>query len=253
MAFSFTLSAAGQTNTAGSPDRKTPGTQVIIRPMPPEIGRRSESLHASLQPPARIWVKQQAEIEARRPALDLDALRGATRRRFAGSLPAAAPLQAVDIDAVVFTVLTETAQDQNQELQNQMQQMQAMEKEKQALRQLLDQIQQEIAQTKAGERGGACQTPFCRALPARLGEMTSASATLPRPFYLSAPDNVTYPQLSSLESQTKEALGSASDMSEEQQIQVQTLMDQRAKLLETLSNMLKSMSDTSASVVSNMK
>ena len=131
--------------------------------------------------------------------------------------------------------------------------MQALEKEKQALRQLLGQMQQEIAETKAGERSGACQTPFCRSLPARLGEMTSASAALPRPFHLRAPDNITYPQLSSLESQTDEALGSVSGMSSEQQIQIQTIMDQRTKLLEALSNLLKSMNDTSASVISNMK
>ena len=83
--------------------------------------------------------------------------------------------------------------------------------------------------------------------------MTTASAAQPRPFRLRAPENITYPQLSSLLSQTNEALGSVSDMSQNQQLQLQTIMDQRTKLLEALSNILKSMSDTDSNIISNMK
>ena len=96
----------------------------------------------------------------------------------------------MDVDAIVFMVLGEAAQSQEQDLRNQMQQMQAMEKEKQALRQLVDQMQQEIAQAKPGERSGVCQTAFCRSLPAKLAAMTSASAGMPRPFHLRAADNI---------------------------------------------------------------
>jgi hypothetical protein len=128
-----------------------------------------------------------------------------------------------------------------------------MEKEKQALRELVDQMQQEIAQAKPGERSGVCQTAACRSLPAKLAEMTSASAATPRPFHLRAADNITYPQLSSLESQADQALGSVSGMSQEQQLQLQTAMDQYSKMLETVSNIMKSLSDTSNSIVANMK
>ena len=167
--------------------------------------------------------------------------------------PAGTALQNMDIEAMVFMVMSESARDQEQDLRNQMQQMQAMEKEKQALRELLYQIQQEMAQSKEGERSGVCATQFCRTLPAMLAEMTSASAAMPRPFHLRSPENITYPTLSSLESQTDEALGSVSGMSQQQQIQMQMTMDQRSKILEALSNMLKTLSDTSSAIVSNLK
>jgi len=252
----FGTIASGQAGNAYS--ARVPGAQAAIRPMPPEIARRSESLHASLQPSSRTWVQQQAQIEARRTAFDPDALRTTIRRRFAGTsatatAPAGTALQNMDIDAMVFMVMSEAAQDQEQDLRNQMQQMQAMEKEKQALRELHDQMQQEMAQVKAGEGSGVCATQFCRALPARLAEMTRASAAMPRPFYLRAPESITYPTLSSLESQTDQALGSVSGMSQQQQIRMQMTMDQRSKIVEALSNMLKTLSDTSSAIVSNMK
>src|SRR5579862_4586633 len=100
---------AGNTYSA-----RVPGAQAAIRPMPPEIARRSESLHASLLPSARVWVQQQAQIEARRTAFDPDALRTTIRRRFAGpsattTTPAGtathtgtATSQDMDIEAMVF-------------------------------------------------------------------------------------------------------------------------------------------------------
>lgn len=248
LALSLSLCAAGQVSSRLGEARApgASGVQAAVRPVPLEVSRRSESLHTSLQPSARIWMQQQAQIEARRPALDLEALRTAIRRRFTGAAN-------VDIETMVFMVMAEVAQNQEQDLRNQMQQMEAMEKEKQALRQLLNQMQQETAQLKAGEHTGVCQTPFCRSLPTRLAEMTTASTTQPRPFHLRAQENITYPQLSSLLSQTDQALGSVSDLSQEQQLQMQTAMDQRSKLIEMLSNMLKSMSDTSTSIIANMK
>jgi len=60
---------------------------MIVRlPVPPEILHRCQLLRAYLQPAVRTWMEQQARLEARRPSLDLDALRGAIRQRFASSL-----------------------------------------------------------------------------------------------------------------------------------------------------------------------
>ena len=51
----------------------------------------------------------------------------------------------------------------------------------------------------------------------------------------------------------KGAMDSISDMSKLQQLRMQTYMDRRQKALETLSNLMKKASDTSSSIVQNMK
>jgi len=89
---------------------------------------------------ARAWVEQQARIEAKRPKPDLNALRTAIRQRFPGSFSAPGSQQPgvtaaqnnSDIDAVVFVVLMQAAQDAQSDLEEQMKQMQAIIKQKQA-------------------------------------------------------------------------------------------------------------------------
>jgi hypothetical protein len=42
-------------------------------------------------------------------------------------------------------------------------------------------------------------------------------------------------------------------MSQAQQIKIQMLMDQRAKLIETMSNLMKTMSDSNSAIIQNIK
>jgi hypothetical protein len=258
----FASAGRGQTNTSARSGELRPATaapEMAIRPVPPEISRRAESLRASLQPSARSWIEQQAQIEAKRPAPNPDALRAAIRQRFADSLAqkmsratGTATAQG-DIDAVVMIVMEQAAQDSEQELQAQMQQMQTAMNQKQALRQLEDEMRQAMAQMQAVAKNAPCKTAFCQALPARLDGLSRSSAGLPHPIHLQAPSNITGQQLASLEAQLKQSLDSASDMNEQLQLEVQMSMDQRSKALEMLSNIEKTESDTQNSIVQNLK
>jgi hypothetical protein len=257
----FASAGRGQTNTAARSSDLRPAaaaSEMAIRPVPPEVAKRAETLRASLQPSARSWIEQQAQIEAKRPVPNADALRAAIRQRFAASLSQGASRQAgttgqTDIDSVVMIVMEQAAQDSEQDLQAQMQQMQEAMKEKQALRQLVDEMQQAVAQMQASAKNAACKTAFCQALPSRLDELSRSSARLPHPIHLQASSNITGQQLATLDAQLKQAGDSVSDMSQQMQLELQMTMDRRSKALEALSNIEKSASDTQKSIVQNLK
>ena len=251
----------GQTNTpARNNDLKpvAPAPAMMIRPVPPEIAKRAQMLRASLQPSAKAWIDQQAQIEAKRQVPNPDALRSAIRQRFADSFAEqmsrglGTATGQMDVDAVVVIVMEQAAQDGAQDLQAQMQQMQAAMSEKQALRQLVEEMQQAMAQM-ANAKNAACKTAFCQSLPSRLEELSRSSTGLPHPIHLQAPSNITGQQLASLDAQVKQAADSVSDMNSQLQLEVQLSMDQRTKALETLSNIEKSESDAQNSIVQNLR
>jgi len=262
LTLAFASGGRGQTNTSAKSNDPRPSAatpQMTIRPVPPEIAKRAESLRASLRPTAKAWIEEQAQIEAKRPAPNADALRTAIRQRFADSLAqeAARRLGAaagqIDVDAVVVIVMEQAAQDGEQDLQAQMQQMQAAMNEKQELRQLLDEMQQAMAQMQASAKNAACKTAFCQSLPSRLDGLSRSSAKLPHPIHVQAPPNITGQQLSSLDAQLKQAADSLNDISEQDQLRLQMLMDARSKFLQTLSDIEKSQSDTQNAIVQNLK
>lgn len=256
----FASGGQGQTNTSArnSDLRPAAASEMTIRPVPPDVARRAETLRASLQPSARSWIEQQAQIEAKRPAPNADALRAAIRQRFAASLSQGASRQGgtgagqSDIDALVMIVMEQVAQDSAQDLQAQMQEMQEVAKQKQALRQLADETQQAAAQM-AGAKNAPCKTAFCQSLPSRLDELNRSGARLPHPIHLQSPANITGQQLASLDAQLKQSLDSASDVGDQMQLELQMAMDRRSKFIDTLSNIEKTESDTQNSIIQILK
>jgi hypothetical protein len=222
-------------------------TSIKLQPVPLEIQRRSQSLHAALKPSAAAWVTQQAKFEGQQSALNMNALEAAVRQRFGGSLARA------DIDALVFAVLAEAEEDEDTDLESAMQEMQAQTQAKQSLRDLLNALNQAIASAGKNMGNAKCTTAFCQALPARLAEIASQTARMPKPVRLEMPSNPTFGQLGSLQSQLSNSLDSMNEVSEMSSMRLQMAMDRRSKFIETLSNVLKSIGDTSSAIVSNMK
>ena len=157
----------------------------------------------------------------------------------------------MDIDAIVFIVLTQAASDQQGDLQSMMRQQQAIANEKQQLRQLLDEMNQPAAQ--AGKSGSTepCKTAICQTLPARLEPLSAAA--LPRPVRIRIPERVTYGDLARVQSQLKQSQDSLGDMNQELQLKMQMAQQAYTQWMETISNVMKSMSDTEGDVIANMK
>ena len=236
---------------------------VEVRPLPAETTQRFNSLHASLRPSANSWVEQQARVEAQRQAPDLAALRSQIRSRFASSLaspkpatgqaPGMAGLPAgADIEAMAFIVLTQATKDMDEDLQQIMAEVKAQNAAKQKMRDLLNQLGHDTA-AAGNMTKQPCHTAVCSSLPGELNQIAAATARTRRPIRLVVPSNPTYAQVRQAADQLKNELDSMSEMSEQQQLQLQMMMDRRSKFEETLSNILKAEQDTASNIVSNLK
>ncbi len=250
-------SRAQTTRAAVKPGEPAAAIEPAVQPISANLVRRSQSLHAALKPTVAAWVEEQAKNEAGQSTPDLDELRDTIRRRFASSLagggrPAGAGSN-LDVEALVMMVMMEAAQDDDQDLQTQMQQMQATTKAKDQIRALLKEMSQPMSSLAGSPRGDVCESAFCRSLPAKLAAINSATAGLPHPSLLPVADKVTAEDVANAQAALQNDLDSDNDISQMMQMQLQMLMDRRTKALEAASNIEKSMSDTAAAILSNLK
>jgi cell division protein FtsB len=208
------------------------------------------------------WIAQQALVVAAQPYPDIPALRVSIRQRFNDSLSApdrkgaGAVLNSPDstlTDALVFLVLMQAAQDTESDLQSQMQQMQTINQQKQALRQIVNDLHKETGAAPPNLRMKPCTTPVCRSLPSRLSAVNQATAELPKPTHFQANSTLTAQQLDAVAKDAQQSLDSMSEMGEMTSMRLQMAMDRRSKFMETLSNIEKSIDDTQSSIIGNLK
>lgn len=245
LALSFMVAAGAQAPGGGR--LHPPPSRMELRPLPAQIQAHYQRLHAVVQPSAQAWMDHQAQIEAKRKTPDMNALRVAISRRFA--VPGSR-----DVEAVAFLVLTQAAQQSQDEEKYKLQRMAEMNRISQALSQMLT----ELTQQSSAPRGHAqddtpCETTFCNSLPSRLAALTRESANFGRPIHLQASPRISYRQLGGLSSELNSALGSLKDESELASMELQETMQREQQEIETLSNIEKSFNDTSKAVIQNMK
>jgi len=262
LALVLVTSLAWPQNPAMRPDM--PARILEIRPQAPEITQRFISLQRELQPSARSWVEEQARREMQRPTPDLAALRVQVRSRFAGSEASANSVHpqppkatnipsGADIEAMVFVVLMQAANDTDQDLQQIMAEVKAETAAKQKLRDLANEVIQEAASARPGATRQPCRTSICQSLPGELSPLAVTTARTKHPVRIAVPGNLTYAALQQLGAQMQLQADGLDDLSQQDQLQLQMLMDKRSQFEQMLSNIMKSQQDTASSVVSNLK
>jgi hypothetical protein len=191
----------------------------------------------------------------------LGALRAAVRQRFASSLSAtgpgraessAGPLNDGTVDAIVWLILVQSYQEQQQGLQSRAEPTQLYSDLENEIRGVLTGMEQESAAAKPSQRFATCATAFCRSLPSRLAEINAASAQTPHPTHLQAPANITYTQLSALQNQANQELNTADNDRQQAMNRVQADDQHQSQLIQVISSVEKSMSDTSDAAIHNM-
>ena len=222
-----------------------------LRKLPPETIQRASAFRQALQPSARAWVQQQARTQAGHAA-DVAAIRASARQRFAPSA-GAKNFSDSDIDALVMVVLEQTAESDQQDLQQMMQDQAAINEAKAQLRGIEQQANQMAASAQPGKATEPCRLPACEALPAQLKQLSSSPSLRQHPIRATIPPNATYKQIAAAASQIQKDLDSLGDMSQEMQTKMQMAQDQYSKLMEALSNLLKSANDTQTNIIANMK
>ncbi len=223
---------------------------VQLRPVPAEITRRYTVLSAKIQPSARSWIQQRARLESQKNAVDVNSLKADVRSHFQ---PTNVNLSDADIQALAFIVLMDATKSTEDDLAQIMAATKAINNTKQALRSALNDVNREVAATNKPTLSAPCITAFCRSLPARLSQIQAQTPASPGIRRLLVRPNPTYADLNALQNDIKSRLDSISEMGETDSLRLQMTMDRRSKFLEALSNIMKKTSDTSASVVKNIK
>jgi hypothetical protein len=239
--------------------RNTPSAATTL---PSESTTRYNADLAKLQPSAKAWVAEQAELERHKASPGVSEIRLAARARFSNQRG----LAQMDVDEVVFLVLMQAANAQNNDLQQIMNEVQAQTKAKQSLREMMGQI--DAAQSSMGARGTAesqgtpgasgvraagCSTSDCAAVAAKSQEIVRATAQTSHPLHYTVPPNPTQQQLGQLQTVAQGDLSSLSNMSEQTQMKLQMAQQQYDQFMQAISNMMKSMNDTSSAIIGNLK
>jgi hypothetical protein len=233
-----------------------------------EIVKRYRPLIDSLQPSARSWAQRQAKIEAKRAALDLNALRTAILTRFVGQLPSAGPPQpfaglvdGCDVAEMAVIVILMMVQDGDKDLQEQMLQAEA-----------------QMASAGVAAPGDVCSTPSGAICVCKLNQelVCDAGPTCAIPVQAScqcisdvpielnqgasctttsatSTVGITSQQLAMVIAQLQDKLDSDNEMSEQTSMRLQMLMDARSKLLQSASDIEKSISNADGAMVGNLK
>jgi hypothetical protein len=274
----FSLLLAVATLTAQAPIQEARRTLREIPAPPTHVAQRGAALSARLRPSVRLWVEDQARRQRGLPTPDLESIRSAARVRFAlppgpGIAPVAPPMRSAtgkvaaapqpqalappsassslgtgDIEALVFLVLMQCTQDAEADLRSTMEEVKKQNDQKARLRGLLDEVRQ--ASPGSHPATAPCAEPICGTASERLRELT---LHLPAKARLAPRSLTTYGDLARLEADAKNSLDSLSDLSEMTSLRLQMEMDRREKALETLSNLMKKMSDTAESIIGNLK
>jgi hypothetical protein len=250
-----------------------PPVALTIPPLPPAASQRFDAWLPRLQPSVRSWVQEQAQRQRGLPAPDLEAVRQAARDRFKpinepasatrlrGTIavrpgppaplnPSAPPvvLGSADIEALCFLVLMQASKSAQEDLKAIMEGVKATNDQKERLRQHLHEVKRQRAGSHANDT--PCASPDCKALEANL---RSLSAQLPGKARFAVPRITTMGDLAVAEGKLKDSLDSLSEMGEMESLRLQMAMDRRSKAIETLSNLMKKLSDTSESIIANLK
>ena len=291
--YTLGLQAQAVTNSGPAAAIRLKPTQTLqvvpaaVPPLPPAITQRLGSMLPRLQPPVRSWMVDQARRQRSLPAPDLEAIRSAARTRFA--LPPKAPaapathlqgarvavdrpgvaasttaataapaavirpapplnLSTMDIETLVQIVMAQCAKDAEADLKDMLNDMQKHQKQKAEMRAFMDEIRKERSGSRPGDT--PCTSPNCKTLEGRLRTLAAQLPTKARP---AVQPITTYGDLTRLEASLKGSIDSMDDMSEMDSMKLQMAMDRYSKLVSTLSNMMKKMSDTSDAIVANLK
>jgi hypothetical protein len=189
---------------------------------------------ATLSPSLREWVQVQGRKNLQAPA-GADAIGAAARERLAGQQFADA-----DIETLVQLVMMETAKDADEELRDAMAQMQAANRQKQAMR---DSVQ----------RSREAQREMKGALRDSYDQRTQLAPVAPAKVTVVAPPPAA-PSTALAQAETApEATDSLGDLSSDKQLRLQMLQDRRAEAMEMLANIMKKQSETSSTIIGNLK
>lgn len=197
---------------------------------------------SSINPQHVAWVKKTAKTANEKNMTDADVKTEATNWVVLGNLNSG------DIEALCFLVMMQASKSSQEDLKAIMAKVKAINNQKQQQREMLSKMQQQQSLSQV-------QLDSFNLLKNKMIALQKHQN----------PDTVRYIKSGIVRNQIvkvdvgrkieeiKRDLDSMSEMGEEQQLKMQMYMDRRSKIMETLSNLMKKISDTQDEIIKNMK
>lgn len=197
---------------------------------------------SSINPQHVAWVKKTAKTANEKNMTDADVKTEATNWAVLGNLNSG------DIEALCFLVMMQASKSSQEDLKAIMAKVKAINNQKQQQREMLSKMQQQQSLSQV-------QLDSFNLLKNKMIALQKHQN----------PDTVRYIKSGIVRNQIvkvdvgrkieeiKRDLDSMSEMGEEQQLKMQMYMDRRSKIMETLSNLMKKISDTQDEIIKNMK
>lgn len=204
-------------------------TITTIPQIPPDIAQKHAEMVRHLAPTAAEKIHRGARALRANPAsMQNEAtIELAARTQATMLFP---DLPAADIEALAFLVLMDDAKSAQDDLNSIMSDVQAINAQKQSLRATMNGIANQHAATQTTKR------------PATVRSIPPGPVPVPYPLAATATPAEKLKRLEELD-----------EMSETENMRLQMAQDPLSKFMSTLSNILKKMSDTSSSIVQNLK
>jgi hypothetical protein len=179
---------------------------------------KSNAVLSRASPAVHAWVREEGQRQVRGEPSG-PAIAAAARARFGNNL------STMDIDQLIMLVMAETAREADQELRDQLTQMQAINQQKRAQREASQKMHDNQSAMRATVRA----------------ELRPAQPRVPRA------------DLAAYIAHVSDGKDSLEDMSEEQQLKMQMVMDRMQKALDAMSILAKKESDAANSIIGNLK
>lgn len=217
----------------------------------PEAVRFSTTTLERAAVPVRSWIVAQAET-AYASKLDPGALRG----RLAQSIPtrfAGQKVSDLDVEALVALVSFEVAKAAHDDIAQQLATMERTREEREKLRELHRKLAEELARNGSTKGTALCTASVCITLRASLMKLATSQAEAGIRSPIAPVDARTFAELQAAVEHTRSKLDSLSELSEEQQLRMQALMDRLAKFDAAMSAIMKKFSETQSQIIQNLK
>jgi len=198
---------------------------AIVRQIPEQAKVIHTRLAAALKPTVREWVAQEAMNVLRDPKKGEAAIRADIQKRFSGQ-----NLASADIETLVFLVMMETSKSAQEDLKAQLAEMQAANKAKSAQRPTVTKIKSAAADSKATTQPNPPPKTTASQQVGGVKQDAPVSGAIPS----DKPDSL-------------------SELGEPESLRLQLAMDRHAKMVETLSNLMKKVSETDSAIIGNLK
>ena len=163
-----------------------------------------------------------------------------------------------DIEALVFIVMREAAKSAAEDLKEIMKEIRAKNAAKQKLRELQGKVKCDIANSTGqmrlefGQNGMGSERAYHHVfIPVEDPCSESGIKLIETDLHKGRITDISI--LESIRDDLRDKLDSLSEMGEMESLRLQMIMDRRSKMIQTLSNIMKKISDTSQSIIQNIK